>query len=127
MQKAASKITKFTDLKTWQSAHSLMLDVYKHTKSFPDDEQFGLIAQLRRASVSVASCIAEGFSRRTAKDKVHFYSMAQGSLTEVQDQLLLSRDLRYINHKEFSKIAEKSIATHKLISGLIKSIKNNNA
>jgi len=123
MQQAVGKITKFTDLQAWKSAHRLRLYVYKLTKKFPADEQFALTSQIRRASVSVASCLAEGFSRQTAADKAHFYTMSLGSLTEVQDQFLLAKDLDYINKVEFDELAQESIVTHKLINGLIRSLK----
>jgi four helix bundle protein len=123
MQQVASRIKKFTDLEAWKSAHRLRLNIYKATKKFPADEQYGLSSQIRRASVSVASCLAEGFSRQTANDKSHFYTMSLGSLTEVQDQLLLSRDLGYISKGSFENLAGDSVITHKLINGLIKSIK----
>lgn len=122
-QKAKSgSIAKFSDLQAWQSAHQLRLQVYKLTKRFPKEEQFALSSQLRRASTSIASCIAEGFSRRTARDKSHYYIMSQGSLTEVQDQLVLARDLKYITQDEFHHIADLTILTHKLITGLIKAL-----
>ena len=77
--------------------------------------------QLRRAVVSVTSNIAEGFSRATDKDKAHFYIMALGSLTEVQNQIIISRDLKYITSDEFINIDEQIIITSKILNGLIKS------
>jgi four helix bundle protein len=79
---------------------------------------------MRRSAVSVTSNIAEGFSRNTIKDKVQFYSMAQGSLTELQNQLTVARDIKYLNRDDFEKIAHQTITVHKLITGL-KKIKNN--
>ena len=114
----------FTDLTTWQEGHRLVLAVYGATKSFPKEEQFGLTSQIRRAAVSITSNIAEGFSRSTLADKSHFYIMAYGSLTELQNQLLIARDVNYITAEVFAKIADRSVATQKLISGLIRSIKS---
>ena len=122
MGNGETQIASFTQLNAWKAAHELRLHIYKLTKVFPKDEQFALTSQLRRASTSVGSCLAEGFSRRTTKDKAHFYTMAQGSLTEVQDQLLLARDLAYIDTSYFQELASKSVVTHKLLTGLIKSI-----
>ena len=122
MRQAAGKIVKFTDLEAWRSTHALRIFVCQATHKFPKDEKFGLVNQLRRASVSVASCLAEGFSRKTAKDKMHFCTMSLGSLTEAQDRLLLARDLGYIPEKEFKRLAQDSIITHKLVTGLIKSV-----
>ena len=117
------KIKSFTDLNAWKKAHKLALTIYKITKQFPKEELYSLINQIRRAAVSISSNIAEGFSRESYKEKVQFYSIAKGSTTEVQSQLLIARDLKYLSKKEFNKIAELSITTHKLITGLIKSSK----
>jgi len=118
------KIKSFTDLDAWKEAHKLVIMVYKLTKSFPEDEKFGLTNQVRRAAVSITSNIAEGFSRNGKKEKTQFYYMALGSLTEVQNQLLIARDLSYIDEKEFAEIATKTVVVSKLLNGLIKSAKN---
>lgn len=117
------KIKSFIDLKTWQEAHKLVLMIYKITKEFPKEEQFGLISQIRRAVVSITSNIAEGFSRFSYKEKTQFYYMAQGSLTEVQNQLIITKDINYINQNDFNKISNQSIIVHKLITGLIRGSK----
>jgi four helix bundle protein len=70
----------FADLILWQKAHHWVLEIYKLTKSFPKEEQFGLISQLRRAAVSVPANIAEGFKKKSKTDKARFYNIAQGSL-----------------------------------------------
>jgi four helix bundle protein len=123
MGEPKTKIISFTQLDVWQAAHALRLRIYMLTQTFPSDERFALISQIRRASTSVGSNIAEGFSRRTSNDKAHFYAIAQGSLTEVQDQLILARDLHYINEVHFRELAEKSVLTHKLLTGFIKSVR----
>lgn len=117
------KIKSFTDLYAWQEGHRLVLVIYNLTDKFPKKEIFGLSNQIRRASVSVTSNIAEGFSRSTNKDKAQFYSMALGSLTEVQNQLIIARDVGYMSKNDFLKVAEKTISVAKLINGL-KRIKN---
>ena len=94
--------------------------IYQNVNNFPSTELFGLISQLKRASVSITSNIAEGFSRQTYADKVHFYTMALGSLTEVQNQLLIARDVKYLTNKQFQDIARQSVEVHKLINGLLK-------
>lgn len=118
-----NKIKSFTDLNAWKEAHKLVLLIYKITKQFPKEEQFGLTNQLRRAVVSITSNIAEGFSRSSYKEKVQFYSMALGSLSEVQSQLLIARDISYIEKNHFNSIAEQSIIVNKLLNGLIKKSK----
>lgn len=119
-----SSIRSFTDLDTWREGHKLVIQIYKLTKSFPVDEQFGLTSQIRRAAVSVTSNIAEGFSRPSYADKAHFFAMAQGSLTELQNQLLVARDVGYLTSSDFEKLAEQSVVTHKLLTGLLKSTKS---
>lgn len=119
-----NKIHSFTDLVTWQQGHKLVLEIYSTTKHWPKEEQFGLISQIRRAAVSVTSNVAEGFSRQTAKDKIHFYSMSLGSVSETQNQLYIAKDLAYITEQVFNKITEQVVATSKLINGLIKSLKH---
>lgn len=118
-----SKIQTFTDLNVWKESHKLVLEIYSLTKNFPKEEMFGLAMQLRRAVVSITSNIAEGFSRQSYKDKLHFYSMALGSLTEVQNQILIARDIKYIQTENFKFIADQTIVASKLLNGLIKSSK----
>ena len=123
MNNEIAKIKSFTDLNVWKEGHKLVLEIYRITKDFPKEEIFGLTSQIRRASVSVTSNIAEGFSRNSYKEKLNFYSMSLGSLTEVQNQLLISRDIKYIANEDFKKIADQTVVTSKLINGLIKSTK----
>ena len=86
------KITSFTKVRAWQEGHKLVLMVYEVTKNFPKEEMFGLVNQLRRAAVSITSNIAEGFSRKTYGEKLQFYCIALGSLTEVQNQILIAKE-----------------------------------
>ena len=120
-------IKSFTDLDTWKQGHILVLRVYELTRLFPKEEQFGLTNQLRRAVVSVTSNIAEGFSRLSYNDKAHFYTLAHGSLTEAQNQLIVARDVKYIASDRFNQIAQQSVVVHKLLTGLIKSTKQRKA
>jgi four helix bundle protein len=113
-------IASFTDLKSWQEGHKLALAVYKAVANFPKSEDYGLSSQLRRASSSVTSNIAEGFGRSSEKDREHFYVMASGSLYEVKSQLILARDLDYISKNEFEKIADQADTAHKLLHGLLR-------
>lgn len=123
MNNNTNKIKSFTDLDAWKEAHRLVLMIYKITKDFPKEEAFGLTSQIRRAVISITSNIAEGFSRQTYKDKIQFYSIAKSSLTEAQSQLLIAKDLSYINKQDFNDIANQTIITHKLLNGLIKKSK----
>ena len=113
-------IKNFTDLIVWQESHKLVLAVYKVVKTFPAEEKFALGSQLRRAAISITSNIAEGFARNTQKDKQQFYAISRGSLLELQNQLILAKDLNYISAKEYCEFDYKIIYCSKLISGLIK-------
>jgi four helix bundle protein len=117
------KIKSFTDLNAWREAHSLVLEIYKLTKKFPKEEQFGLANQIRRAIVSISSNIAEGFSRSSYKEKSQFYTMALGSLTEVQSQLLIAKDIPYITKDEFNLLAKKQLLQVSLLTGSLKNPK----
>ena len=112
------KIEHFTDLNAWKEAHKLVLLVYKITENFPDKERFGLINQLRRASVSTTSNIAEGFGRGTRNDKAHFYTIAKGSLFETQNQVYIGKDLKYLNQNQFLEFEQQADVVSRLITGL---------
>lgn len=114
------KIKKFVDLIAWQEGHKFAIMIYKEIKKFPEDEKFGMISQMKRAAVSITSNIAEGFSRRGIADKARFYYISQGSLTEIQNQLILCRDLKYLKLENFEKLIKQSVIVNKLIYGLIK-------
>ena len=113
------KIKAFTDLNAWKESHSLVLMLYKATKNFPKDEMFGLTSQMRRAAVSITSNIAEGFGRQTYKEKVQFYYMAQGSLTELKNQVIIARDIGYLEDANFQQLEKQSNIAHRLLQGLI--------
>lgn len=115
-----TKIRSFTDLHAWKESHKLVLMVYEITKAFPKEELFRLVSQICRAVVSITSNIAEGFSRNSSKEKMQFYAMALGSLTEVQNQLLIARDLNYVSKESFSNLASQTIIANKLLHGLMK-------
>ena len=94
------KTKSFKDLIVWQKAYKLVIEVYKITKSFPNDEIYGLSSQMRRTAVSIASNIAEGYGRSYNKEYKQFLSIAYGSLCELETQYLLSVDLGYMKRNE---------------------------
>lgn len=118
------KISSFTDLNAWKESHALVLAVYSVTKSFPKEEIFVLTSQLRRSVISITSNIAEGFSRQSKKEKLQFYFIAKGSLTESQNQLILARDLNYIDTDTYANLDKQAIEVSKLLFGLIRSIRS---
>lgn len=117
-------IAKFTDLNTWKEAHKLTLLVYNCTTLFPKSEMFGLISQLKRAVISIESCVAEGFSRYHYKDRLNFYFDARGSVSEVQSQLITAKDLKYLDQTTFKKIIKQSEIVAVILGGLIRSTEN---
>ena len=118
------KIKSFTDLNAWKEAHKLSIEIYKITKHFPKEEMFGLTSQMRRCAVSVVSNIAEGFSRETYREKIRFYSISLGSLTELQSQLLIAKDVSILDENIFKELTPQIIKTHKILNGLIRTSKN---
>ncbi len=120
------KIEHFIDLDAWQINHQVALVVYKITKNFPKDERFGLTDQLRRAAVSIATNIAEGWGRFHYRDRARFYYQARGSNTEVQSLLILAKDLGYLNEEEFNEIKVLVFRGFKILNGLIRSVENRN-
>lgn len=108
----------FRDLIAWQEAYKLTIAIYKVTEQFPRHERFGLSSQIQRAAVSVCSNIAEGFGRRTSREKDQFYAIANGSLTEVENQLLIAKGIKYIQESDYIVLEGQCNLTHKILSGL---------
>jgi four helix bundle protein len=118
------KIRSFTDLIAWKKGHQLVISIYKITSNFSQKEIFALTNQMCRCAISITSNIAEGFSRKSPKEKIQFYHMSLGSLTELQNQLLIAKDINYLPKEKFIKLAEQTVEASKLINGLIRSLKN---
>jgi four helix bundle protein len=97
----------FEDLLVWQKAHQLVLAVYRETQAFPKCETYGLSSQFRRAAVSIAANVAEGFKKRGKADKLRFLNIAQGSLEETRYYVILSRDLEYGQTPQLRERAEE--------------------
>lgn len=106
----------------WQKSHELVLKVYEITKDFPQDELFALTSQIRRASVSVPSNIVEGKARGSDREYKRFLLMARGSLEEVKYQILLARDLNYINEGTYDEVLKLAKEVGRLLNGLLVSI-----
>lgn len=113
---AENTIKSFESLTVWQESQGLAVSVYGATRSFPKDELFGNTSQLRRAVSSISANIAEGFGRTTTKDKLHFYTIAYGSLLETKNFLYLSEKLGYLNDKGLAQLIEHSVRCQKLIN-----------
>ncbi|MEK7194905.1 MAG: four helix bundle protein [Patescibacteria group bacterium] len=105
----------------WQKAHRLVLLVYSATKSFPKEEVFGLTSQMRRCAVSVPANIVEGYGRKSDKEKLNFFNIAKGSLTELEYYIELTLELGYINEKGFSDLVQLRSDVGRLLNGFSKS------
>jgi four helix bundle protein len=113
-----SGIRSHRDLKIWQRSMALAQQVYIASNQFPDSEKFGLTSQVRRASVSVPSNIAEGYYRNSAKDYAHFLSIARGSLMEIETQLDLACRFSYFSMERFETLAQEIGEIDRMISAL---------
>lgn len=113
----------FEDIECWQKARVLNKSVYSVTQHGTFSKDFDLIRQIRRASVSISSNIAEGFERNTDKEFVYFLYVAKASAGEVRSQLYLANDLNYINDNDFLQLKKAVVEISKMISGLIKYLK----
>ena len=111
----------FKELLVWQKAHRFVLNTYSYSKNFPKQEQYGLTSQFRRASVSIAANIAEGFKKRGRKDKARFMNIAQGSLEECRYYLILAQDLGYGSTEKLNELLEE---VSKMLSSYGRSILN---
>jgi len=118
------KIQSFENLIVWQESQDLAVSVYILTKNFPKDEAFGLTSQIKRCSSSVSANIAEGFGRRTTADKLHFYSIAYGSLLETKNFLYLANKLGFIDEVVLEKILSQVVSSQKLLNALMRSLRS---
>jgi four helix bundle protein len=119
-----SPATRFEDLVVWQKAHQFVLAAYRLSRTFPRTEAYGLSSQFRRAAVSVAANIAEGFKKRGTADKLRFYNIAQGSLEESRYYLILTRDLDY---GDVSKLIPLLEEVSKLLEAYSRTIRNSDS
>ena len=121
--KEVSKMLRsYKDLKVWQKAYQLCLEVYKITKPFPSEERYGLTSQIRRATVSIPSNIAEGYGRRTTGEYLQSLYISYGSICELETQILLSRDLDYLSKQSFERIEAILREVERMLKVLIKSV-----
>ncbi|MEM6717794.1 MAG: four helix bundle protein [Bacteroidota bacterium] len=114
---------RFKELEVWKLSRRFCTSIYKITANFPDNEKFGLVSQLRRASISIPSNIAEGASRRSNKDFYRFLEIAIGSTYEIETQLLIASDLDFINQKDIDKLLQELASIIKMLSKLMLSLR----
>jgi four helix bundle protein len=119
-------LKNFKELKVWEKAYQLCLDLYRATADFPNEEKYGLSSQMRRSAISIPSNIAEGYGRKTIPDYVRCLYIAYGSTCELETQTLLSGDLNYLNEADQSSLLEKIKEVERMLMALIKSLENKN-
>ncbi|MBS1515857.1 MAG: four helix bundle protein [Bacteroidetes bacterium] len=112
---------EYKKLKVWNDAINLVTDIYLTTKTFPDTEKFGLISQINRCAISIPSNIAEGAGRNSNGEFKHFLGIANGSCYELETQLLIAKNLGYINTEILDRLLERTEVIEKMIYNLIKS------
>ena len=116
-------IRDFKDLIVWQKSVDLAVDIYAMTRSFPEDEKFGLTSQLRRASVSISSNIAEGNGRPTSKDYLRFLGTSTGSLNEVRSLVVVSNKLDFFSEGDVAELESRSDEIGKMLASLRASLR----
>ena len=112
----------FRELKVWQKAHHLTLSVYRHSRGFPAEERFGLTAHLRKSATSVPSNIAEGCGRNTEKELARLFSIAAGSASELEYQLLLAHDLEYLPRDAYTGLNEQVAEVKRMLYRFMQSL-----
>ena len=112
----------YRDLKVWELSHELTLEIYQLTTSYPQEEKYGLISQMRRSAYSIPSNIVEGKSRNSQKEFRYFLSIARGSVDELSYFLLLSKDLNIITENEYLLLSDKCSHIGSMLNNLIKKI-----
>jgi four helix bundle protein len=112
----------YQKLKVWQKSIEMSLAIYALTRGFPDTEKFGLVNQMRRCSVSIASNIAEGHARNSDRDFVRFLRIAYGSSAELETQMLIARRLEYISDTDFDRIGGELVQIRKMLNKFIGSL-----
>ena len=112
----------YRDLQVWNKAHDLTLELYRISRAFPREEIYGITNQLRRAAVSIGSNLAEGCGRRTSAELARFVRIAMGSASELDYQLLLCRDLGFINGDDFGHAATRLTEVRKMLTSFLSSV-----
>ncbi|ADZ12581.1 four helix bundle protein [Riemerella anatipestifer] len=114
----------FEKLEVWQNARKFTVNIYRVTERFPNEEKFGIVSQMRRASMSICANISEGISRKTNKDKSRFLNLSYGSAIEVLNFLIIANDLEYIEQEEYLKLRKEIELITNQLNGLYNKLKN---
>ncbi|HJO82223.1 MAG: four helix bundle protein [SAR202 cluster bacterium] len=117
----------FRSLSAWQKSHELVMDVYRSTSGFPPSEQYGLTSQIRRSAVSIPSNIAEGCGRGGEAEFARFFQIALGSASELEYQLLLASELKYLPQEDHERLSSHTIEVKKMLTAFIRRIRSDRA
>ncbi len=117
----------YKELIVWQKAHAFVLNVYGFSEDFPKNETYGLLSQFRRAAVSIAANIAEGYVKKTPADKIRFFNISQGSIEECSYYIVLSKDLGYITEEQSSQLDQQLVEVEKILNSYISRIQSSNS
>ena len=117
-------LKNYKELKVWEKAYKLCLDIYTVTKCFPKEEIYGLTSQIRRSAVSIPSNIAEGYGRKTTSEYVRFLYIAYGSVCELETQTMISGDLDYMKKEKLQELREELGDVERMLKAMIKSLEN---
>jgi len=117
------EIKTYRDLMVWQKSMGLVTEIYRMTKMLPKDEIYGLTAQMRRCAISIPSNIAEGYGRSSTNDYIRFLNITSGSLYELQTQIEIALNLKYMSQGDFDKLYEAGREIERMLSSLIKKIR----
>ncbi len=117
----------FKNLSVWKKAYNQTLKIYRYTKFFPKNETFNIVLQMRRASSSIIANIAEGYGKRNLSEYLHFISIAISSCNELEVFMLLSKDLNYLNRKDFDDLMNSHSEIIKMLLGLRKALEKKNS
>ena len=121
---ARQRVTDFTELETWKHARALRGELYRMAKGFPDEEKYGLAAQVKRAASSVTANLAEGYGRYSYQENVQFCRLSRGSLYELRDHLTTALDAGYIPKDRYEQLDAMAISAIRLVNGYIRATKS---
>ena len=117
-------LKNYKELNVWQKAYAFCLQIYRLSKHFPNEEKYGLTAQIRRSALSIPSNIAEGYGRKTTVDYIRFLYIAYGSLCELETQIMLSGDLTYLEQKDLENLKRNLSDVERMLNALIRSLES---
>ena len=117
------KVRDFTELQTWKTARNLRAEIYRVSRTFPGEEKFGLVSQMRRAAVSVTANLAEGYGRYSFQENIQFCRHSRASAYEVRDHLTTALDAEYISQEKYVELEGLAMDVVRLVNGYIRSTK----